>query len=106
MKRGALSVGDDGAGESLERVLDHLASDVTGDEDDLRALVGFVRPGRQFDRRVEQVLHAMHGDRGGLALDVQDAFDPQQVLALCRDQHFHPGDERVPGDGFIDNQAE
>src|SRR5689334_15569275 len=54
---------------------------------------------------MEDVLHAMYGDRTFLARDVEDALDPQQVLAAIARQRSHPQAERFPVDRLIEGQA-
>ena len=50
---------------------------------------------------MEQVLDAVDGDRPGLAGDVDDALDAQQVVAAVGDQGLDPGDEGGPVDRSI-----
>jgi hypothetical protein len=54
---------------------------------------------------MEQVLHAMDGNRLIFPVDVQDALQAQQIGALGRGQHFDPVDETIPIQWLVMGQA-
>lgn len=55
---------------------------------------------------MQYVLHAMHNDRLGVALDVQNAFDAQNLLAHEVLQYGKPRAQCIWGDGLIEMQTE
>ena len=70
-----------------------------------RAAVG-VGPGRQLDRRMEEMLDPVDGDRPGRLGDIEHALDAQQIGAVERDHHLDPIGEFVPVQGRRPRQAE
>ena len=72
------------------------------DEDDAGSMVR-VRPGVEMGRRMNDMLHAMDHHRRFLTSDVQDAFYPQNLLAMAVKQHGQPESERRPVKRFIDD---
>ena len=52
------------------------------------------------------MLNAVDGDRPVAAGDVQDALDPQQIVAVERDQHLDPVGEFRPVQRRLAAQAE
>ena len=54
-----------------------------------------VRPSRELDRRVGEVLHDLHQHRAAAARDVEEALHAQKVGAAQRHQGLHGARERV-----------
>ncbi|MNN66619.1 hypothetical protein D3C81_1822080 [compost metagenome] len=55
---------------------------------------------------MENVLHAMQGDRRVSSLNVEDAFDPEDVAPQQGHQHLEPAFQSKLTDGVIDGEAE
>ena len=75
------------------------------DEDQPRASVG-VGPRRHVDGRMDEMLHAVDGDRRGRARDVQDALHPQHLLAMAVEQHGQPQAEQGPVERPVEAERE
>src|SRR6266511_42984 len=69
-------------GEGLEQVLDETLLDVLDDEDETRAVIA-IRPSRQSDRRMKDMLDAMqHDGTRRIIGDLHDALHAQHVGAV------------------------
>ena len=75
------------------------------DEHDARATI-VVRPRLHMHRRVDQMLDPMHRDRRIGAGDIQDAFHPQNLVAVAVQQHRQPHTEHGPVELSIEGERE
>ncbi len=78
---------------------------IAGDEDDAGATI-VVGPGRQGHRRMEEMLHAVQNQRRVAVPGIDDALDPQQILALQRNQNLDGQGQLRPGDRLVEADDE
>src|ERR1051325_4304843 len=84
---------------------DRVPVEVTDNEHQPRAPV-IVGPAREHDRRMEDVVDAVDDERAGLAGNVQDAFDAQELVGMGRAEIAEPALEAVPVQRRLVHEAE
>lgn len=82
-----------------------MARDAAGNEHDARAAIG-VGPLGEGDRRMEDMVNAVDNDRCLLPAEIENAFDPQQILAACAAQIRQPLRNRHPVERFVERDHE
>src|SRR5262249_13332202 len=75
------------------------------DEDDARSAL-LVRPGLEMDGGVDQMLDAVNGDRCRQTGDIENAFDPQDIISMCLEQKCEPDAESRPVDRTLEGHGE
>ena len=57
-------------------------------------------------RRMHEMLHRMHRDRRCRVGNIEDAFDPQQRIAMAMQQHRQPDAEPRPIDRLVEAERQ
>ena len=76
----------------MEALGDRLARQIAPDDDQTRGACA-LWPGAEVGQGVEDVLHAVHYDRGLAPHRIEDALQAQQLVAVHLQQLLDPGDE-------------
>ena len=80
-----------------------MARDAAGNEHDARAAIG-VGPLGEGDRRMEDMVNAVDHDRCLLPAAIENAFDPQQVLAAHAAKIREPVRYGHPVERFVERE--